>query len=210
MGDEFEGDREERDDDDADHDELEVLLDDGYVAEEIAGTEDAPDPDQSADHVEGEEAAVVHRADACHEGGEGADDGNEAGDDDRLAAVTVEELLRLLQVVHVQPADVFAAEDLGAQDLAEVVVRGIAQDGGDAEEHAERDDVEAAFWTGSECADCKEKRVTGKERHDHQAGLAKDDCEEDGVGPGAVIVRQLFEVLVKFQQERKELRHCRK
>lgn len=118
MHDELKGDGKERDSDDPDHNELEVLFDDFNVAEEETSAKYAPDPDESANDVEGEEAGVVHRADACDKGGESSDDRNEPSDDDRLAAVASKEFLCLMQVINVEPANVFTAEDLGADNLS--------------------------------------------------------------------------------------------
>ena len=69
----------------------EVLLDEGQVPEEVAGEDADGDPEDPADDVVGEEVPVAHLPDPGHEGGEGADDGDEAGDDDGLAPVLLVE-----------------------------------------------------------------------------------------------------------------------
>src|SRR6185503_20718635 len=56
----------------------EVLLHEFDVAEQVAGDEAGDDPGEASGHVEDREAAVLHATDPGHEGGEGADDGDEA------------------------------------------------------------------------------------------------------------------------------------
>ena len=64
-----------------------VFLYKGNVPEEIAGTGEEGDPGKAADHIVMEEGTVVHGADACHEGGEGTDDGNEPAEEDGFVSV---------------------------------------------------------------------------------------------------------------------------
>src|SRR5450759_2205656 len=87
----FPEDRERRDEDDRKDDEREVLLHGGDVAEEVAREHADRDPQRAADHVVGEEDAVVHRADSRDERREGADDRDDAGADDRHRRVLLVE-----------------------------------------------------------------------------------------------------------------------
>ena len=80
------------------------------------------------------EGAVGHIAGAGNERHERADDGHESCYDDRLAAVLLEEGVRLLQMLAVEQAMQAAAlivrrEDLRAERAADAVVDGVADDG---------------------------------------------------------------------------------
>ena len=76
---------------------------DRQVAEQVAAEQEDRDPDERAGHVEhGEAACSDIRPTAGDEGREGADDGDEAGEEDRLAAVLLVEVLRLEQVIAVE------------------------------------------------------------------------------------------------------------
>ncbi len=74
---------------------------------------------------------VVHRPDAGHERGERADDGDEAGEDDRLAAVLLVEAVRAVEIFLLQEADL-AAEGPRPDVGPDPVVDRVAEDGGDA------------------------------------------------------------------------------
>src|SRR5690606_162092 len=89
--------------DDAREDHVrEVLLHGRQIAERVAGEDEAQHPNESACHVEDGEVPISHLADAGDEGGKGADDRNEASEDDRLAAVLFVEALCLYEVLLVQ------------------------------------------------------------------------------------------------------------
>src|SRR5918998_5894416 len=98
----------EREEDDDDDDPLDVLFEldaEGALderAEEVAGEDHAEDPGEAADHVVGDELPVGHLRRARHDGREGADDGDEARDDDRLAAVLLVKLMRLFEVARAE------------------------------------------------------------------------------------------------------------
>lgn len=86
------------DHDDGDDHEFVILLYKFEVAEVIAHQCEHGDPEDAADDIVEQKEFVVHLADARDEGGEGADDRDEAGEDDRFAAVFVVELLRTIEI----------------------------------------------------------------------------------------------------------------
>src|SRR5450759_4211799 len=194
----FPEDRERRDEDDRKDDEREVFLHGGDVAEEVAREHADRDPQRAADHVVGEEDAVVHRADSRDERRERADDRDEAGEDDRLLAVLLVERLGLAEMVLLEKAD-RPVEGAGADLLPDPVVRGVSEDGGERERQEQHPHVERA--ERGERPGREEERVPGQERRHDEAGLAEDDAEEDDVRERSVVADDLGKVPVEVQED---------
>jgi hypothetical protein len=92
-------------DDDDDGDDLDALDEPRELrAEGVADERQARAPQDAPDDVVDREGAVLHAADAGDDGRERADDRHEAGQDDGLGAVLVEELLGGLDVLALEQA----------------------------------------------------------------------------------------------------------
>jgi len=191
--------RQDRDEDDRHDQVVQVALHHRQVAEEIAGVAEQGDPGDGADHVVGGEAAVGHVAHAGDEGGEGAHDGHEAGEDDGLAAVSGVEGLGDLQMAAAEDLRVRVGEQPDAEEAADAVVDGVAENGGDDQQNHHQVDVHRVL--GGDGASDEQQRVARQERRHHQAGLAEDDQEQDAVDPGPVGRGQLRQVAVDVQDE---------
>ena len=85
----------DRDDQDQDDDQLEMLLDCGDAAEEIAQEGEEGGPYQAAQDTEGGEASPAHSGDARYEGHEGPDEGEEASQDHGQGAPLVDQAFGL-------------------------------------------------------------------------------------------------------------------
>ncbi len=82
------------------------------------------------------------------------------------------------------------------------VVEGVAEDRCAAEQHKSSNRLQRARSVHCrQCADRKEQRITGQEGRDHEAGLGKDDHEQDQVHPAVVARHQLDEVPVEVHHE---------
>ena len=75
----------ERDEDDADDQQGEIVLDDRNVAEEVTGQREAANPGNAAQCAEHKKQTIAHATDTRHERGKSADDGKKARKDDGLA-----------------------------------------------------------------------------------------------------------------------------
>ncbi len=197
---EFPEDREDGESDDAKNNQFEVVLEDRDVAKQVTEQSEGTDPDESADDVVEKEEAVVHLSQPGDERGEGPDDGNEAGDDDRFSAIFFEVFAGSFEVFCVDEGDLTELADVG-EIAADPVVECIAEDGSNAQTDEEDRDVDFIGHQGGESAGSEEKRVAGKERHDDQTSLAEDDQEEDDVSPVAEVSDHLFEVMIKVEDE---------
>src|SRR5580692_1594791 len=122
----FDAHRRDRDQHDCHHHELEVISDERNVAEVIAAQEKPADPHRSPDAVELPETDVAHAGHSRDKRREGAHDGDEPGDHDRLSAVPLVELVRPRQVLFVEQPRVFVVKDLWAEHIADPIVQGVA------------------------------------------------------------------------------------
>ena len=103
----------DRDDDDGDDHQLEVLLN-GFQSPEPPPTQqEEQHPGNAARDVVDGEPGVVHLADAGDERREGPDDGHEPGQDDRHAAVPLVKRVRLEQVLRFRSHESSRANTLG-------------------------------------------------------------------------------------------------
>ena len=86
-------------DDNANDDDLEPFFDKLELTEKPTGWKNKNHPSNCSTDVEGHESSVVHGTHTCYEGSEGADDRDEASQDQRRSAVLGEELRRLVHVL---------------------------------------------------------------------------------------------------------------
>ena len=174
--------REDRDHDDRDDHQVEVLLDDLQSREPPAREQEHEDPGHPAGHVVEGEAEVVHLADAGDERGECPDDRDEPREDDGEAAILLVEFVGAQQMLLVQEPGVLAREDVRPDVVADAVIDGVAQDRGDDQQQRGRPQVDRRAGMGRHGADREEERIARQDRRDHQPRLGEDDQEEHGVG----------------------------
>ncbi|KAI3488917.1 hypothetical protein L1887_46947 [Cichorium endivia] len=191
--------RHQRQQDDGDDHQRQVLLDERYVAEEVAEGHQAADPKDGAGHAEAEEARVGHVGDAGDERREGAQDRQEARQGHGLAAMALVEIVSLLEVVAAEDLRVGVVEQPFSCRSSDHVVGAVTHDCRKHQQAAEQHRVHAA--TRGHGAGDEQQGVAGQEGHHHQAGFAEDHHEQDRVDPGTIVVDQQVEVGVEMQNE---------
>src|SRR3990170_1280474 len=197
-------DRHDGDENDRQDHQSEVLFHRRQAAEIEAGKNEEPGPDHSAEDVVSDKAPIGHRSDTCYEGREGADDGNEARQEDRLPAVPLVELLRAKEILPLDEANVLP-EDAGADAFADRVVDRVTGDRSHRQEPKEIDGVErSGCGQGSRG---KKQRIAGQDGSHHQARLTEDDDEKQQIRPGPVGADDVPEMLVQVNEEVPELRN---
>ena len=90
--------RDQRGGHDQDQHRVDVVLDEGNVAQEVAGDGHPACPEHTTDCGVGDEMPKIHLADAGHQRDECADDRHEARQDERTVAVALEEDVGLVDV----------------------------------------------------------------------------------------------------------------
>lgn len=120
--------RQNRDQDDSQYGQGEVLFDDRQVTKEIASESEEGYPNNRTDNVIYQEARIIHGTDPGHKWGKGADNGDEAGQDDRLAAVFFIKFVGAIQIFFLQEADI-PTERFWPDVMPDPVIYCIAQDG---------------------------------------------------------------------------------
>jgi hypothetical protein len=189
-------DRQHRDEDNGDDDELEVFLHKGDVAEEETREGEQKHPNDPTDEVVRDKVAIRHASDARHEGREGADDGHETGEEDGLAAVLLEEGVGFIEVFLLDPLDIIGAV---TEVMTDPIVNGIAEDGGQHEQTQQQPDVERA--EGGEGACREQERVAWQEGCDHEARLHEDDEEQQAIRPRAVLGDDPGQIYIEVQEQ---------
>ena len=142
---------------------------------------------------------VGHASDAGDKRCERPHDGHEAGEDDGLAAMAGVEVVGLVEILAAENARVGIGKQLHAEEMADGVIDGVSQYGGEDQQCHQQVDVH--FAHGRNGTGNKQERVARQERRDDQAGFGKHDQEQDQVDPGAVGGNQLEQMLVDVQHE---------
>ena len=151
------------------------------------------------DHVVGNEAPERHARGAGDERRERADEPDEAADEDRRAAVAVEEALDLLQpgLGDLDPRAV-ADEELAAQPAAEHVARHVAGHRRGPHDRQQRDDVDLPL-SGDDAAE-QDRGLPRRDEADEGAGLEEGHHADEHVG---VRAERLADVLDRLLEVRR-------
>ncbi len=176
-----------------------MVLEQGQVAEPIAGQGHRAYPQGAAGDIEGEKARIGHARDTGDEGGEGARQRQKAGKNDGLAAVRLVEDMGLQQRRLVEEARLFPAQGARPYGVAYPVVGVVAGDRGDEQCRAQHRDIHGA--AGGQCAGDEQQRIARQKGRHHQTGLAEDDREQDHVDPLAVLLDQHDQMPVQMEHE---------
>ena len=172
-------------------------------ASEVAGQRDAEHPDERADHVEGDERAAAHLADAGEDRRERPHDGHEAGEHDRLGAVLLEELLGAVDVLPFEQARIGPAEEPRAHPLPDREADLVADHGGREAPDEDGREVELAL-VGQEPGG-EEQRVAGEEEADQQPGLGEDDQHQPDLAVGAQVVEDRLGIEAERENRREQV-----
>ena len=96
--------------------------------------------------------------------------------------------------------------------MADPVVDCVTEDRRRGEHDAEDPDIQREVARlgrrqGRQRAGCEEERVAGQKGRDHQAGLGKDDQEEQVVAPDLEHIDQKLQILVDMQKDVVQIGH---
>ncbi len=198
------GQRRQRQGDDRQDHQRQVVLDERQIPEPVARQRQREDPDAAAQEVHGDEARIGHAPHPGDEGGEGTRDRQEARDDDRLAAVRFVIGVGLVERRPVEEARLLPAEHLRPEIMADPVIDVVAENRRRQQHRAQHRDVHAAG--GRQRSGDEQQRIAGQERRHHEAGFHEDDQEQDGVDPRAVVGEQHRQMLVQVKHDVDEAR----
>jgi len=145
-------------------------------AEVVGGKPDHGRPGHGAGDVPHHEAAEAHPADPGHPAQRRTQDGNESAEEDRLRAVSLEELLRAFDAVMADALEPWPAdEELASPEPSDDVAEKRSGHGGHDGDGDDRDDVPVSLRRESARGDQRGlARNERKARH-----LEKDDDEHD-------------------------------
>jgi len=161
-----------------------VVADKGDLTQEVAHERYTRSPPQGADEAVREESPAVHPADACDSCDEGAHHRHEAGQDDRFAAMLLEEGMRLVEVLALEQASPTGVQR-STDRPTDLVAHDVAQERGGGQDRAGDDDVDVQIDPEGVAldrqADREQQRVAGHEE-DEQSALDEDHRQADPEG----------------------------
>ena len=169
-----------RQDHDGDGDQVDVLLHELDMAKEVAEDREPARPQHATDHAVRGVHALVHIAYARHRSDEGAHDGHEAGQNDRLGPVLGEELVGRFDVPRFEEPRIGLVEQCWADPPADEVADDIPTEGRNRQQDAGEPQRDTDGSGGDVQAGDEQQGVTGKEE-DEQAAFDEDDdqnCDE--------------------------------
>src|SRR5262249_20344232 len=116
--------------------QCEVPLHQGLITEVIPSEDKEGGPQESTQEVIRHKAPIGHAPDAGNKGRKGTDNGDEAGEHNRLPSVALVELMRAVKMLPLEET-VLAVKGLWADEVANTVVHRIAQHGCQPQEQKE-------------------------------------------------------------------------
>lgn len=148
------------------------------TSEKKAAQDHGAYPERAAKNVEGQISAIGHETCACHGRTEGANDGHEAGKDDRASAVFFVEIMGPLKVGAAKKEGLFAVVERVARGAADPITELIAHDG--ASHHRKQQPAERDISGSGKDTGGHEKGITGKKEADEKTGFNEDDEANQG------------------------------
>lgn len=189
-------DRQNRDQNQDNHRDLEVLFDGRNGSQEHAGEHTNAHPHNATDDVVDHELGELHCPHARHEGSKRPHYWNKASDDDGFSAIVVEKFLGLGEVLGRKELGVGIFEAALAEEASDPVIHDVAPNGGGAEQDEHSGNADAILFVSGDHSNCEKEGVAGKEWQNDKGGLGKDDPRQDNVDPNSVGLNQLNNVLV--------------
>ena len=196
--------RQNRDANDAENNDFEVVFDNGNLTEEIACERKAAYPNRTAEKAVPQKTAVGHVAHTGHKRGKGAYDGHKTRDHQGAATVFFIELLGLVDVAAFQKP-VVAGKYLFTEVPAKEVVDMVAYDGRAKQQTDQYPNIQDARF-GGDGACGKKQGVAGQERRDHQTRFAKNNQEKDEIRLPLVLGHDVFQMNIEVAYEIQQLR----
>ena len=169
------------------------------VSEKIAAINKNGNPGNSADDIIREEADISHLTDPGHKRSEGADNGDETGDDNRLPPMPFIKFMSTDQIFLLEKSNLLLVKDLRPHQVSNPVIHRVACHSGETEEPEQPDRIQST--TGCKSPGGKQKRISRKDREDHQPGFTKDDDKQDPISPQAVISNNNTQMLIEMQKK---------
>jgi len=173
----------QREDDHDGDDVVNALTDIGYgTAKKIAAENHGADPENAAENVVEQIAGIRHTGGAGDRRTKSANDGNEAGEDDGLAAVFFVEIVSAKEMATAEEKGILAAIYGGAGGATDPVADLVAENR--AEHHGKKNPAQRDDAGGGEDTRGDEQGVTGKKKADEETCFNEDDnANEKGAAP---------------------------
>lgn len=182
--------RNQRNADDGKYHQRKVLLDNRDVAKKVTRIGKQAHPKHVSDKAKAEKADVLHVANSRHKRRKGADNGHKAGNNKGDAPVLLVKRVGFIDIAALDELVVLVVNPI-ANKVANPVVGVVAQHGGKQQHGYQQVYVDGVSGHGGNGASGKQQRVARKKWGNHQPCFAKDDGEEDQVGPRLVVGNNL-------------------
>lgn len=184
MPDELDNRWDERDEDDAENDDGEMLFHRRQIAEEVATEDKDRRPEKIATDTIGQKTRIGHATDTRDKWRKGTNDRHKSGNDNGFAAVLFVELVGFLQVFFLDKPGLLSLQDLVADQFADVIV-GVVSDNRCAENQDE-DELDVQRSSACEGSRSKQQRIARQDRCHHQTSLTKNHQKQQRVGVCAI------------------------
>ena len=207
MLDELNDDRQDAHNDDEDEDRLDVRLDEGDIAEEVARQGHEASPEERPNGAEGEEFPEVHPADPSDCGDERAHDRDESGEHDRAGPVLLEEGVSLVDVLTPKKPGIGLSEQGRAHLVPNPIPDDVADDGHCNEEHYRHADIDRDEALGDEHAGDEQEGVAGQEEADEESALGEDNAEHHPECHRAKVAEEGFRIRTKGIDDSRKRMH---
>ena len=171
--------------------------------EDVSQNAEGGGPEAGAHDAEGDEAPVGEPRGPGDERSERPNESDEAADEDRLAAVTVEVALHLLQALmrdlHPRPV---ALQEPAPEAAPDVEARGVAEHGADPHEADQRQQVDLSLPRDHAAGD--HHRLPGRHQPHERARLEEGHHADQQIRPGPERPRDVADRLLRIRERRED------
>ena len=175
------------------------MLNHGNIAEIIAAPGKDDGPNNAAGDVVKNETPVSHASDAGHKGGKGADNRDEAGEENGLAAVLFVEFIGLIKIFPFKKKAFFLIKDAGAEKFSQGVINRITGNRGHGQNEQQQLDLQAA--QGGKGTQGKKEGVARQDGCHNQARFTENYYKNNEVCPDTAKLNNHVQVLVEVNED---------
>ena len=192
--------------DDSQNDDLEVLFDPGQSAEKMPGCYAKPHPERRPDNAEGQKLRIRHVAHPGDKRGERPDNRHKPGQDNRLDAILLKEVLGFLEIAPVEDTAFLMLKQLPTEESPDGIVDIVANQSRTKEERIQQRQTEPTGHRPGCIRSRKRARreqqgISRQKRQKDQSRFAENDREEDRVDAGAVMGNRLDKPVVQVAEK---------
>lgn len=198
----FSEDRNEREENDSEDEEWEVVLHDFKPSKKVAWVDEECRSEEGSDEIVGDEVEIFHFSNSCDKGCEGSHDRYKSCVDDGFPSVFVKEMLCFVEVfLFDEFFSEFGLRDFWSEEFSDFVIHAISEHCCDKDYQPNQVNAEFVARIVSQCTSSKKKRIPRQKRHNHDSSFYENNRKEDEQNPKSILIEKFDQMLVDMEDK---------